>query len=153
MFIFNSNQLDVEKVSLPDLVARVKNGENVEVVGYEGDVVFVERPKGVVKGDFAQEELSELKKRKPRGKPTKEQLELAAEVAKRLGEAKKLFKIIFGPKEATIRTGNGFIRVVEDGVKLAGFKSLEEDPIPLVIDVLRSYGEVKFLRRLGGSKQ
>jgi hypothetical protein len=28
--------------------------------------------------------------------------------------------------------------VVEDGVKLAGFKSLEEDPITLVIDVLRS---------------
>jgi hypothetical protein len=44
------------------------------------------------------------------------------------------------------------MRVVEDGVKLAGYKSLEEDPIPLVIDVLRSYGEVKLLRRLGGSK-
>ena len=138
----------MEKVSLPDLVARVRKGENVEVVGYEGDVVFVERPKGVVKGDFAQEELSELKKRKPRGKPTEEQLELAAEVAKRLGEAKKLFKIIFGPKEVTIRTATGFIRVVEDGVKLAGFKSLEEDPIPLVIDVLRSYGEVKLLKPL-----
>jgi len=138
----------VEKVSLPDLVARVRKGENVEVVGYEGDVVFVERPKGVVKGDFAQEELSELRKRKPRGKPTEEQLELAAEVAKRLGEAKKLFKIIFGPKEATIRTATGFIRVVEDGVKLAGFKSLEEDPIPLVIDVLRNYGEVRLLKPL-----
>jgi len=148
MFIFNSNPPDVEKVSLPGLVARVRNGENVEVVGYEGDAALVERPRGVVKGDFAQEELSELKKRRPRGKPTEEQLELAAEVAKRLGEAKKLFKIIFGPKEVTIRTGNGFIRVVEDGVKLAGFKSLEEDPIPLVLDVLRSYGKIKLLKPL-----
>jgi hypothetical protein len=69
-------------------------------------------------------------------------------VARRLGEAKKLFKVVFGPKEVTIRAGNGFMRVVEDGVKLAGYKSLEEDPIPLVLDVLRSYGEVKLLKPL-----
>jgi len=143
----------VEKVSLSELVARVRNGENLEVVGYEDDAALIEKPKGVVKGDFTQEDLSELKKRKPRGKPTKDQLELAAEVAKRLGEARRLFKVVFGPKEVTIRAGNGFMRVVEDGVKLAGYKNLEEDPIPLVIDVLRSYGEVKLLRRLGGSKQ
>jgi hypothetical protein len=138
----------VEKVSLSELVARVRNGENLEVVGYEDDAALIEKPKGVVKGDFTQEDLSELKKRKPRGKPTKDQLELAAEVARRLGEAKKLFKVVFGPKEVTIRTGNGFMRVVEDGVKLAGYKSLEEDPIPLVLDVLRSYGEVKLLKPL-----
>jgi hypothetical protein len=138
----------VEKVSLSELVARVRNGENLEVVGYEDEAALIEKPKGVVKGDFTQEDLSELKKRKPRGKPTKDQLELAAEVARRLGEAKKLFKVVFGPKEVTIRAGNGFMRVVEDGVKLAGYKSLEEDPIPLVLDVLRSYGEVKLLRPL-----
>jgi hypothetical protein len=138
----------VEKVSLSELVARVRNGENLEVVGYEDDAALIEKPKGVVKGDFTQEDLSELKKRKPRGKPTEDQLELAAEVARRLGKAKKLFKVVFGPKEVTIRAGNGFMRVVEDGVKLAGYKSLEEDPIPLVLDVLRSYGEVKLLRPL-----
>lgn len=138
----------MEKVSLSELVARVRNGENLEVVGYEDDAALIEKPKGVVKGDFTQEDLSELKKRKPRGKPTKDQLELAAEVARRLGEAKKLFKVVFGPKEVTIRAGNGFMRVVEDGVKLAGYKSLEEDPIPLVLDVLRSYGEVKLLKPL-----
>jgi len=138
----------VEKVSLSELVARVRNGENLEVVGYEDDAALIEKPKGVVKGDFTQEDLSELKKRKPRGKPTKDQLELAAEVAKRLGEARRLFKVVFGPKEVTIRAGNGFMRVVEDGVKLAGYKSLEEDPIPLVLDVLRSYGEVKLLKPL-----
>jgi hypothetical protein len=138
----------VEKVSLSELMARVRNGENVEVVGYEGDAVLIEKPKGVVKGDFTQEDLSELKKRRPRGKPTKDQLELAAEVAKRLGEAKRLFKVIFGPKEVTIRTGNGFMHIVEGGVKLAGYRSLEEDPIPLVIDVLKKYGEVKLLKPL-----
>jgi len=148
MFIFNCNSPDVEKVSLPDLVARVRRGENVEVVGYEGDVVLLSKPKGVVKGEFTQEDLSELKKRKPRGKPTEEQLELAAEVAKRLGEAKRQFKIVFGPKEVTIRAGGGFIRVSEEDVRLAGYKGLEEDPLPLIIDVLRGYGEVKLLRPL-----
>ena len=138
----------MEKVSLSELVARVRNGENLEVVGYEDDAALIEKPKGVVKGDFTQEDLSELKKRKPRGKPTKDQLELAAEVARRLGEAKKLFKVVFGPKEVTIRAGSGFMRVVENGVKLAGYKSLEEDPIPLVLDILRSYGEVKLLKPL-----
>ncbi|MCY0891465.1 MULTISPECIES: hypothetical protein [Pyrobaculum] len=138
----------MSRATLQEVVERVRSGENIEVIGYEGDAAIVEKVKGVVKGEFAQEELSELKKRKPRGKPTKEQLELAARVARRLGEAKKPFKVIFGPKEVTIRTGGGFIRVTEDAVKLAGYGSLEEDPIPLVIDILREYGEVKLLRPL-----
>jgi hypothetical protein len=89
MFIFNYNSPDVEKVSLPDLIAKVRRGENVEVVGYEGDVVLLSKPKGVVKGEFTQEDLSELKKRRPRGKPTEEQLELAAEVAKAAGRGQE----------------------------------------------------------------
>jgi hypothetical protein len=67
---------------------------------------------------------------------------------KRLGEAKRQFKIVFGPKEVTIRAGGGFIRVSEEDVRLAGYKGLEEDPLPLIIDVLRGYGEVKLLRPL-----
>ncbi|MEZ0319815.1 MAG: hypothetical protein ABWK05_07495 [Pyrobaculum sp.] len=138
----------MDKLSLSEVVSRVKNGENIEVIGYEEDLVLVDKVKGVVKGDFSQEELSELKKRKPRGKPTPKQLVLAAEVAKRLGEARRQFKIIFGPKEVTIRSGGGFIRIVEGEVKLAGYKSLEEDPLPIIIDVLKAYGEVKLLKPL-----
>lgn len=138
----------MEKVSIEELVRRVKEGENVEVLGYEGDRVVVDKVKGIVKGEFSSEDLSELKKRKPRGRPTREQLELAGEVARRLSEARLQFKIIHGPKEVTIRAGGGFMRIVEEGVKLAGYKSLEEEPIPLVIDILRKYGEVKLLKPL-----
>lgn len=138
----------MEKVSIEELVRRVKGGENVEVLGYEGDRVVVDKVKGIVRGEFSSEDLSELKKRKPRGKPTREQLELAGEVARRLCEARLQFKIIHGPKEVTIRAGGGFMRIVEEGVKLAGYKSLEEEPIPLVIDILRKYGEVKLLKPL-----
>ncbi|MFN3803781.1 MAG: hypothetical protein ACK4SY_01850 [Pyrobaculum sp.] len=138
----------MERLTLGEVVARVKNGENIEVVGYEGDLALVDRVRGLVKGDFSQEDLGELKKRKPRGKPTREQLDLAAEIAARLGQARKLFKIIFGPREVTVRAGGGFIRVAEDSVKVAGYKSLDDDPLPLIIDVLRNYGEVKLLRPL-----
>jgi len=138
----------VSKAPIDEVISRIRNGENLEVIGYEGDMAVVEKVKGIVKGEFAKEELSELKKRRPRGGPTEEQLELAAEVAKRLAEARKMFKVIFGPKEVTIRTGGGFIRVSEDAVKLAGYASLNDDPIPLVIDLLREYGEVKLLRPL-----
>jgi len=132
----------VEKITLQELVARVERGENVEVVDYEGNLVVVDKVKGVVKGDFSQEDLSELKK------PTKEQLALAAEIAKLLAEARQRFKIVYGPKEVTIRVGSGFIRVTEDDVRLAGYSGLEEAPLPLIIDTLRKYGEVKLLKPL-----
>ncbi|MFN7106284.1 MAG: hypothetical protein ACK4M3_06875, partial [Pyrobaculum sp.] len=60
----------MERVTLGEVIVKVKNGENIEVVGYEGDVVLVDKVKGVVKGDFSQEDLGELKKRRPRGRPT-----------------------------------------------------------------------------------
>lgn len=138
----------MERVTLGEVIVKVKNGENIEVVGYEGDVVLVDKVKGVVKGDFSQEDLGELKKRRPRGRPTREQLDLAAEVAARLGQARRLFKIVFGPKEVTVRVGGGFIRVTEDSVKVAGYKSLDDDPLPLIVDVLSNYGEVKLLKPL-----
>ncbi|MEM0369566.1 MAG: hypothetical protein QXT46_02195 [Pyrobaculum sp.] len=138
----------MEKISPQEVVNRLKNGENIEILGYDGDLVVVDKVKGVMKGEFTQEDLSELKKRKPRGKPTEEQLRLAAELGMRLIEKKRMFKVIFGPREVTVRTGNGFIRITEKDVRLAGYKNLEEDPVNFLIDVLRRYGEVKLLKPL-----
>jgi hypothetical protein len=148
MYLFKKYLLLVEKISPQEVVNRLKNGENIEILGYDGDLVVVDKVKGVVKGEFTQEDLSELKKRKPRGKPTEEQLRLAAELGMRLIEKKRMFKVIFGPREVTVRTGNGFIRITEKDVRLAGYKNLEEDPVNFLIDVLRRYGEVKLLKPL-----
>lgn len=148
MYLFKKYLLLVEKISPQEVVNRLKNGENIEILGYDGDLVIVDKIKGVVKGEFTQEDLSELKKRKPRGKPTEEQLRLAAELGMRLIEKKRMFKVIFGPREVTVRTGNGFIRITEKDVRLAGYKNLEEDPVNFLIDVLRRYGEVKLLKPL-----
>lgn len=148
MYLFKKYLLLVEKISPQEVVNRLKNGENIEILGYDGDLVIVDKVKGVMKGEFTQEDLSELKKRKPRGKPTEEQLRLAAELGMRLIEKKRMFKVIFGPREVTVRTGNGFIRITEKDVRLAGYKNLEEDPVNFLIDVLRRYGEVKLLKPL-----
>lgn len=148
MYLFKKYLLLVEKISPQEVVNRLKNGENIEILGYDGDLVVVDKVKGVMKGEFTQEDLSELKKRKPRGKPTEEQLRLAAELGMRLIEKKRMFKVIFGPREVTVRTGNGFIRITEKDVRLAGYKNLEEDPVNFLIDVLRRYGEVKLLKPL-----
>ncbi|MEL9990911.1 MAG: hypothetical protein QXP98_10085 [Thermoproteus sp.] len=137
----------MEKIDVSTLVERIKSGENLEVGGYEGDYVLVDKVKGIVKGEISGEELSDLKKRRPRGGPTKKQLETAGEIARRLAENKITFKVIFGPKEATIRVGRGFVRLVED-VRIAGFSSLDEQPLPLILDVLKKYGEVKLLKPL-----
>ncbi|MFP3266020.1 MAG: hypothetical protein RXQ56_00935 [Thermoproteus sp.] len=137
----------MERISLSALVERIKAGENLEVGGYEGEYALVDRVRGIVKGDISAEELSDLKKRRPRGGPAKKQLEAAGEIARRLAENKIVFKVVFGPREATIRVGRGFIRLV-DGVRIAGFSSLDEEPLPLVIDVLEKYGDVKLLKPL-----
>ncbi|MFP3198846.1 MAG: hypothetical protein RXR06_03100 [Thermoproteus sp.] len=137
----------MERISLSALVERIKAGENLEVGGYEGGYALVDRVRGIVKGDISAEELSDLKKRRPRGGPAKKQLEAAGEIARRLAENKIAFKVVFGPREATIRVGRGFIRLV-DGVRIAGFSSLDEEPLPLVIDVLEKYGDVKLLKPL-----
>ncbi|MGC8582335.1 MAG: hypothetical protein ACP5I3_03950 [Thermoproteus sp.] len=137
----------MEKIPLSALVERIKAGENLEVSGYEGEYAVVDKVRGIVKGDISADELADLKKRKPRGGPTKKQLETAGEVARRLAENRLAFKVVFGPREATIRVGKGFIRLV-DGVKIAGFSSLDEAPLPLVMDILEKYGEVKLLKPL-----
>ncbi|MFB6490264.1 MAG: hypothetical protein TU35_003280 [Thermoproteus sp. AZ2] len=138
----------MDKLDINALVDRLRAGENLEVKGYEGDLILVDKVKGIVKGEVAREELSELKKRRPRGGPTKKQLETVAEAARVLAENKLLFKVVFGPKEATIRLEKGFIRLTEEDVRVAGFSSLEETPLPLIMPALRKYGEVKLLRPL-----
>ncbi|MCI4465437.1 MAG: hypothetical protein JHC22_06590 [Thermoproteus sp.] len=137
----------MERISLSALVERIKAGENLEVGGYEGEHALVDRVKGIVKGDISAEELSDLKRRRPRGGPAKKQLEAAGEIARRLAENRITFKVVFGPREATIRVGRGFIRLV-DGVRIAGFSSLDEEPLPLIMDVLEKYGDVKLLKPL-----
>lgn len=138
----------MEKVDLDTLVQRIRAGENLEVGGYEGELIVVDKVKGIIKGEINREELSDLRKRRPRGGPARRQLEALAEIARALAQAKLKFKVVFGPKEATLRLGQGFVRFYENYVRVAGFSSLEEEPIKLIAPMLEKYGEVRLLRPL-----
>ncbi|MFP3157237.1 MAG: hypothetical protein RXO25_02315 [Caldivirga sp.] len=136
-----------EEVTVEELVNRVAEGLNVEVVDYRGDLVVVDSVKGIVKGDVG--DLSELKKRRPKGGPTKRQIELAMAVAKLLAGSRVRFKIIFGPREVTIRfSEDKYVRVTENDSRVVGFNSANEEPLSIIHGELGRYGKVLFLKPL-----
>lgn len=134
-------------VSIEDILKKIENLENFEVIEYREDGIVVDKVKGIVKGEFSKEDLSELRKRKPRGKPTKEQVELTKEIARRLVNSKVKFKVIFGSKEVTIRFDlDHYLRITDEGTRIVGYNSIDEHPINQIRDLLEKYGEVKILR-------
>jgi hypothetical protein len=136
-----------EEVTVEELVNRVAEGLNVEVVDYRGDLVVVDSVRGIVKGDVG--DLSELKKRRPKGGPTKRQIELAMAVAKLLAGSRVRFKIIFGPREVTIRfSEDKYVRVTENDSRVVGFNSANEEPLSIIHGELGRYGKVLFLKPL-----
>ncbi|KUO93870.1 MAG: hypothetical protein AT713_00980 [Caldivirga sp. JCHS_4] len=136
-----------EEVTVEELVNRVAEGSNIEVVDYKGDLVVVDSVKGIVKGDVG--DLSELKKRRPRGGPTRKQLELAMVVVKLLVSSRVRFKIIFGPREMTIRfSEDKYVRVTENDSRIVGFNSANEEPLSIIHGELSRYGKVLFLKPL-----
>ncbi len=137
----------VEEVTVEELVNRIMEGNNLEVVDYRGDSVLIDSVKGIVKGDVG--DLGELKKRRPRGGPTKRQVELTAAVARALAKSRVKFKVIFGPREATIRFDEDrYVRVTENDSRVVGFNSSSEEPLSIIYNELSSYGKVLFLKPL-----
>lgn len=134
-----------EEITVEELVSRVAEGSNIEVVDYRGSLVVVDSVKGIVRGDVG--DLSELKKRRPRGGPTKKQIELASALVRLLANSRVKFKIIFGPREVTIRfSEDKYIRVTEDDSRVAGFNSANEEPLSIIYGELSKYGKVLFLK-------
>ncbi len=134
-----------------ELLSIINNTENFEVVDYQGDSIVIDEVKGIVKikDEEAKKELSELRKRSPRGKPTPRQISTTAEAVKRLVENKTKFKVIFGPKEVIIRFDlDHYIRLSDKDVRVIGFSSKDEGALGLIADVLERYGPLIFLRRV-----
>ncbi len=139
----------MEKVDVAGLLGKLEQQQNVEVLEYGDDGIYIDKVRGIVKGQVGGEELSDLKKRRPRAKSTPKQIALVKEVADVLARNKVKFKVIFGPKEVTIRIGDAFIRVYERDVRVAGFPDPNASPLNLIMDKLSRYGPVRFLRPLG----
>ena len=139
------------QVSLNELLNLVNDVENFEVVDYQGDSIVIDEVKGIVKikDEETKKELSELRKRSPRGKPTPKQIATTAEAVKKLAENRVKFKVIFGPKEVIIRFDlDHYIRLSDRDVRIVGFSSRDEGALGLIADVLEKYGPLVFLRRV-----
>lgn len=117
------------QVSINELLNLVNDAENFEVVDYQGDSIVIDEVKGIVKikDEEAKKELSELRKRSPRGKPTPKQIATTAEAVKKLAENRVKFKVVFGPKEVIIRFDlDHYIRLSDRDVRIVGFTGRDE---------------------------
>ncbi len=120
-----------KQVSLSELLSIVNNVENFEVIDYQGDSIVIDEVRGgivKIKDEETKKELSELRKRSPRGgKPTPKQISTTAEAVKRLVENKVKFKVVFGPKEVIIRFDlDHYIRLSDRDVRVVGFSGRDE---------------------------
>jgi len=129
----------------------VNNVENFEVVDYQGDYILVDDVKGIVKikDEETKKELSELRKRSPKGKPTLKQLSVTADAVRRLVENRVKFKVVFGPREVIIRFDlDHYIRLSDKDVRVVGFSSRSDGYLGLIADILERYGSLVFLKRV-----
>ena len=130
------------------LIEHIRAMTSIEVIGYDNDGPIFKRYEGIIKGEIDKEDLGIAKKYKPRSKPTRTQIEVVETIATHLANLKIPFKILFEGKEVVIKLGNGFIRLASDGAKVAGFSSLEDEPIRGIVDQLRRLGRVMLLKAL-----
>ncbi len=141
-----------ERLNLENLLEKIRKIENFEVLGYEGNDIVVSGVKGIVRmslDDEVKKTLGELKRRRPRGKPTDRQLRTIEEVVKILINNKIKFKIIFGPKEVITRFDlDHYIRLTDKDVRIVGFKDENDGILRLISSVLSRYGPLIFLKRL-----
>ncbi len=136
---------------MEELLNAVNDAENFEVVDYSGDSIVIDDVKGIVKirDEETKKELSELRRRSPRGKPTPRQISTTTEAVRKLVENKVKFKVIFGPREVIIRFDlDHYIRLSDKDVRVIGFSSRGEGPLGLIADVLEKYGPLVFLRKV-----
>jgi hypothetical protein len=70
-------------------------------------------------------------------------------VVKLLVGSRVRFKIIFGPREMTIRfSEDKYVRVTENDSRVVGFNSANEEPLSIIHGELSRYGKVLFLKPL-----
>ena len=130
------------------LIEHIRAMTSIEVIGYDGGEPVFKRYEGIVKGEINKEEIGIAKKYKPRSKPSKDQIEVVETIARYLASRQILFKVLFEGKEVVVKLGNGFIRLTSDGAKVAGFSSLDDEPIRGMVDHLKRLGKVTLLKTL-----
>jgi len=124
----------------------ISQGKGFEV-RCEGGEVKVSEAKGISKASISLKEIKGVKKGKAK-LPVKLR-DLVVRLALRLVEAGKSFKVTFGQGDFILRFDlDHYVRVDSTSSSVVGFKSLEEDPINIIADILKEHSEVRILRPL-----
>ncbi len=140
---------NAQRLTLQDVLDKIRKFENFEIVGYDADSILVVPVKGIVKvkDEELKKYLGEAKRRRPRSKPTERQLRLLENISKKLIDDKIKFKIVFEGKDIILRFDiDHFIKITDKEVKIAGFKDEKEPPVSQIYDLLTKHGKVTFLK-------
>jgi hypothetical protein len=130
-----------------EILKFVNQGKGFEVL-CEGDQVRVLEAKGVSKTSINLKEIKGVRRGKPKP-PSAKLRDLVVRLASKLIESKKSFKVTFGQGDFTLRFDlDHYVRVDPTSSSVVGFKSLGEDPLNIIADILEEHGEVKILRPL-----
>ncbi len=139
------------KMSLEDVIRKVRELECFEVTGYEDDKILVSGIKGIVKlrdedYEAVRRAVSEAKRRRPRARPKQRQIDTLIKLVERLVSSRVKFKVIFEAKDIIVRFGlDQYLKITEREVKVIGFKDERDGVMSLIYDVLSEHGDVVFL--------
>jgi len=129
------------------VLSMLSQGKGFEIT-CEGGSVKVSEVKGVSKGSVSLKQVKGIRKGRVRP-PSAKLRELIVELASRLVASGKSFKVTLGQGDFTLRFDlDHYVRVDSKSSSVVGFKSLDEDPISLIVDILESHGEVRLLKPL-----
>jgi len=125
----------------------LSQGKGFEV-DYENGNVKISEAKGISKGSVNLKEIKGVRKGKVKP-PSAKLRDLIIELSSKLIETGKKFKVTLGQGDFTLRFDlDHYVRVDSKSSSVVGFKSLDEEPINVIADILEDHGEVKILKPL-----
>lgn len=126
-----------------EIKAFLDEGKPFEVA-IQGDEIRVTEAKGVVKIKLSKEETKGIKVKKAPRKIPSDQKEFVIGSASILLQRKVPFKVTFGPKETTFRFDlDRYIHIYPDRCAVVGFRSLDEEPISYIRDLVSRLPNIK----------
>ncbi|MCS7139162.1 MAG: hypothetical protein N3F04_01985 [Candidatus Nezhaarchaeota archaeon] len=130
-----------------EIASLLDRGKGFEVVYEDGRIRILE-VKGVSKGTVSPKEIKGV--RKARVKPPPPKLKnLIIELSEELIKVGKKFKVTLGQGDFILRFDlDHYVRVDLVSSSVVGFENLNEEPIRIVADLLKSHGEVRILKPL-----
>lgn len=125
----------------------LNQGKGFEIRCEEGTIKVLEA-KGISKTSIDMKEIKGVRKSKVRP-PSAKLRDLIIKLASRLVDAGKNFKVTLGQGDFTLRFDlDHYVRVDSNSSSVVGFKSLEDETIRLIADLLKEHGEVRILKPL-----